>query len=180
MERDTSGKVPKPVGEDGCEPMCWHSMSHKFYEELIHSFSVRVVLDLTCLDGLFPVASILTKTPYIGVVFSEEHRQAMHSYLVNTVFAEMQSEGSPIYQAGLVEILKPSDDDDGTEKPESSAKKGQGRKRKSTTDEGGSVPTADPTKAKSGKADLMKRLKAMDGSAEPKDVDGESQDSADE
>ena len=47
------GKVeadPAPEFADGLIPVSWHSMEGRFYEELLHSFKAKKILDLSCLD----------------------------------------------------------------------------------------------------------------------------------
>ena len=64
--------LKKPVDEDGKEPMCYHSVSLPFYEELIHSFQAKACIDATCLDGLCALACIKAKILYIGFAFTED------------------------------------------------------------------------------------------------------------
>ena len=42
----------------------------------------------------------------ILVTFSDDHRKTMHKRLLSRVWTDMQTPGSSLYQAGLVELLK--------------------------------------------------------------------------
>ncbi len=59
------------------EPVAYHGNSIEFYRELIHSFCLWRVIDLTPLDDSFGLAAIASGTPYVAVCFSEAHAELL-------------------------------------------------------------------------------------------------------
>ena len=58
------------------------------------------------LDDTFVYTVLANKLQVILVTFSDEHRKTMHKNLLSRVWKDMQTQGSSLYQAGLVELLK--------------------------------------------------------------------------
>ena len=103
----------KPSFEDGKEPVCWHSPGERLYEEILSSFNGKLLVDLTTNDTQAAMACLRNKTNYVGVCMTDTHRSVFHAALVTQVWEQMKDENSPLYQAGLAELLVPS-----TEHPE--------------------------------------------------------------
>ena len=93
-----------PRNDETSEPVAHGAMTQEFYEELLHQFNPRVVINLTSVDVNFAAACLLAKKPYLGLVWTVEHEQMFRDQLNKMTFAAMQKEG-PLYQAGLVEVL---------------------------------------------------------------------------
>ena len=119
------------------------------------------------------------QVPYLGFCFTENHVNVMHEYLSKQVYADMQKEDSPLYQASMVVQLenKASDgkdeDDEGDEKtPTKKAKaKAQPKKAKAKTTpkvQPKKKAKAQPKKGKNNKedgddAELEAALKGLEG-----------------
>ena len=67
--------VKKPIMTDGTEPLTWYPTAQEFYEEIMHSFNIGIVLDCPCLDTTFAKAAIKRQVPYIGLVLSDDQRE---------------------------------------------------------------------------------------------------------
>lgn len=75
---------PCPEFAEG-EPVSWHSPHPKVYEELLYSFQVRKVLDGSCLDESFPAACIIHKCVYVGMVWTQRHKELLEAKLAKFV-----------------------------------------------------------------------------------------------
>jgi len=54
------------------EPVCYHPMPFEFYDEVIHSYFVNRVFDLTCTDDELAYTSLCNKLGYVGICYTEE------------------------------------------------------------------------------------------------------------
>lgn len=161
---DGASANPKPTFENGTtEPVMWWSSPVKLYEEFLHSFCLKAVIDLTAGDGHFALACLREKKPYVGVVFGECHRDMLYARLVRQVFKEMRKEDSPLYQAALAGVLDPLEaETEGAKTKKRKAKAGGA---------GGQKDDAAPKKKKGGKkatkAELLAKLQSLQGGKNP-------------
>ena len=93
---------PKPDFGDPCEPVAWHAMPTPFYQEIVHKFDVRVMLDATASCEHAAVACLRSKAAYIGVVWTDFHRDALLCQIQKRVWEEYQDSASPLYQPALL------------------------------------------------------------------------------
>ncbi|CAJ1450592.1 unnamed protein product [Effrenium voratum] len=96
---------PAQEFSDG-EPVAWHSMKERVYEEVLHSWQCKKVLDGSTLDDTFALAALKQNVVYVGVVWSEQHKEFLHQRLVKRVWDSYMDPDSPLYQIGLAELLK--------------------------------------------------------------------------
>ena len=99
-------KYKRPEFNDGKEPSNWHNLGEAFPEEIYHSYNIKRVVVFSGLDGTFVYTALANTLQVILVTFSDDHRKTMHKNLLSRVWKDMQAQGSPLYQAGLVELLK--------------------------------------------------------------------------
>jgi len=52
------------------------------------------------------MTAVLSQVPYLGVCFTEHHVNVMLDHLAKQVYADMQREGNPLYQASMVVQLE--------------------------------------------------------------------------
>ena len=82
-----------------------HALPRKFYEEIMHSFLACAIVDCTPGPGEAALATVCASTLYTGICFSETHRTKLKERLVEATFEQMQTDGSPLYNAGLVSAM---------------------------------------------------------------------------
>ena len=182
---DVGGSTPGVTGtvarsDDDEEPVCFHGLSKVVYAEMTHMLRATAVWNLTTCDDVLAEHCIENKIPYLGFVYTEEHKQELYTRLVARTFALMQEEGNNLYEPGLVKILGNSyqqiaKDDQGYAKrrilsrkrvnprqPRKARGEVVGRNKQKTAFQGG----AD---AKSTKAKLLEKLKKMQEADEESD-----------
>ena len=81
------------------EPVTYHGMPHAWYEELIHTFFCKAVVDLTPLDGKFAWVCLTNRIGYVGIAFTEKHQEMLYDRLKVLLKAEMCKAGSRLYNA---------------------------------------------------------------------------------
>ena len=93
------------------EPLSYAGMPPEFYEDLIHVWTPKAVIDFTASD-LTPAYTCLEKrVPYLGVCWTEAHVVAGYKHLAELVFEGMKKESSPLHDpklCALVQKLDPS------------------------------------------------------------------------
>lgn len=82
---------------NGEEPLCYWSMPLNWYEELIHQYYGKLVIDITPGDGRFAWASLLTRTGYVGICYTQEHVEALEKRIFELLEAEMIDSKSPLF-----------------------------------------------------------------------------------
>ena len=82
---------------NGEEPLCYWSMPLNWYEELIHQYYGKLIIDLTPGDGRFAWASLLTRTGYVGICYTQEHVEALEKRIFELLEAEMIDSSSPLF-----------------------------------------------------------------------------------
>ena len=88
-------------GDTNIEPVFMHSLSHKFHEELIHSYCIHALVDGTPGGGAAAFAAITKRIPYLGLCLSDAHKDLLTQRLLHLVFKEMEREGSVLYEPGM-------------------------------------------------------------------------------
>lgn len=106
--------IPK---QDEAVPHCYHSLGSELYEELIHSYCVKGIIDLTCNDAILPEVCVRKRIPYLGVCLSDAHCKAIEERVGDRVFTKFQEEGD-LYQGELVEAAKKRKADQVQEDPD--------------------------------------------------------------
>ena len=87
-----------PEFNDKRDPASYHLSPLQLHEEYLHSFAARAVCHATVVDACFPMACIHAKVPYVGICFTEAHKQLLEAELVSLVWNECLKETSAIYE----------------------------------------------------------------------------------
>jgi hypothetical protein len=103
FEEDTGPELDTDV-----LPAFYHTMPASFYDELLHSYCGKAVVHLTAGDGGLALSCVHRKVPYIGVCLTDRHVEQLMEHLTERVFAAMQKEDHPLYQATMVVQLAPA------------------------------------------------------------------------
>ena len=94
-----------PAGEDGEEPVFPHSQPPELDEEIGHSYFAAAHVDLTVGPGHRAFYACTKKVPYLGFCITDAHKAAVMRWLETRIFDSMQSEGAPLYQPALAELI---------------------------------------------------------------------------
>ncbi|CAK0880249.1 unnamed protein product [Prorocentrum cordatum] len=86
-------------------PVNFHGMPMVYYNELIHMFYVKCVLDLTPTDAKFAWACLQERIAYVGVAFTKEHMEKIYSYLTDLVKQAMADAGSKLFNKDYAKSL---------------------------------------------------------------------------
>ena len=73
---------PCPEFAEG-EPVSWHSPHPHVYQELLYSFQVKKIFDGSTLDETFAAQCIEAKVVYVGMVFTQKHKELLEAKLAN-------------------------------------------------------------------------------------------------
>ena len=99
----TKGASPDDAVErktDATEvPVTYHGMPAAWYDELIHMFFLKSIVDLTPLDAKFAWQAVLNRVGYVGIAFTEDHKTMIYARLVELMKNEMCQTGSKLYNA---------------------------------------------------------------------------------
>ena len=63
------------------------------------------MIDLTVADGKTAMVAIRRNASLVGITFNDYHKEKLYQKLEAEVFREMQNPESPLYEAGLVNLL---------------------------------------------------------------------------
>jgi hypothetical protein len=78
-------------------PVTYHSMPEAWYQELIHTFFIKLVVDLTPGDAKFAWQALLNRVGYVGITFSLAHSTAIYDHLKTQMKQEMCKPGSRMF-----------------------------------------------------------------------------------
>ena len=76
--------------------MFYHNLPPDLHLEVIHSFNVVGVLDLTVGRGQLAQACLTKRIPYLGFGLTETHVVELEKYLIMRVKDNMGTEGHPL------------------------------------------------------------------------------------
>ena len=97
---------PEKIDDTNVEPSYFHSMPTTLYEEFFDmDIGPHAVLDLTAGDGACAEAALHNKISYVGVCFTDRHREKLYEWLAQAVLRGMRTEGSPFYDPAFAELL---------------------------------------------------------------------------
>ena len=110
-------------------------------EDIMHAHDIQAVIDLTAADGVWAMACMRQRKPYVGVVLNERHGSPLTTWLELAVLRAMQDPHDPLYEPSLVACLKQTradvgeDDHDEAEEPDDNppAKRRKGAANKPAT-----------------------------------------------
>jgi hypothetical protein len=171
------------------EPVCFGAETTEFYENLLAWHNAKAFINLTSTDINAALAAVELKIPYLGIVFTDYHKDFFLAEMVRRVFACFQNENSSLFEPDLVALLekkaapkpKPGKPHKGGAEPKAKGKPKPGKSQK-----GGADPKAKgkPKPGKPGKkmtkAQMLKALKALDGGEDDPEGDEDDEDEEEE
>ena len=86
-------------------PTVHHLMPGKFYEEMVHTFFAKCVIDLTPLSGKFAWAALKAKVAYVGIVPTAAASAALKVRLTGLLKEELATPGSKLYSTEYAEAI---------------------------------------------------------------------------
>ena len=101
----------KPHGDEAqqFEPMSYAGMPPEFYEDLIHVWTPKAIIDFTAADLTPAFTCLEKKVPYLGVCFTESHMIQGYKHLAELTFEAMKSESSPLHDPKLCALVQKLD-----------------------------------------------------------------------
>ena len=90
------------------EPVFFHERLNIFNDEILHSYNMGGVIDLTAAGGSLAAACLMRDppVPYVGVTLSAAHSAGLHDRLESVVFKAMQdSKCTGLYEPLLAELI---------------------------------------------------------------------------
>ena len=128
----------------GCEPVFYHGHPIKLDEEVVHSYDLEGVIDLSAGNGQLALTCIRQRKPYFGITLTEAHSAELLNWLTSKVWSSFLDESSKLYVPALAKIMAAADgDEDPAGSPEKKPKaKAQG---KATGKQQAKKPTAGDT-----------------------------------
>ena len=156
------------------EPVAYHSAPLELYEELLHDFYAKFVVDLTPLDGRFAYAALRNRIGYIGIAYNPEHQRLLEERLLSLLEADMRNSESPLFSASYCEAVgcesnkskpklkpnpkpkKPGQEDEQGQAEPKKRPRGKGKakaKAKTKNNEGEGEEDPQPKKLKTGQED---------------------------
>lgn len=105
------GRGNKPIRTDAnLEPVFFHAWPRELYTEILHSFCLRGILDLTAGSGQAAIATIREKKIYVGVCLSSVHKEMLQEWLTVLVWRELLDPESPLHNSQITALMKKKDD----------------------------------------------------------------------
>jgi hypothetical protein len=90
---------------DAIEAVSWGASSIEFYEDLFDWHKAKVIINLTSVDVNAAMAAVRAKLSYVGIVWTDAHKEMFLAEMLQRVFSSFQDESSPLYEPELVQIL---------------------------------------------------------------------------
>ena len=106
--------MPKAGAEDNSgskrldsnmEPVCFLSMPEKLLEELLHTFFVKLVVDLTCPDGKFAWVCLKNRTGYVGITYTDYQSEMLMGLMQDRLKDAMLEEDSGFYNVSYAKDM---------------------------------------------------------------------------
>lgn len=85
------------------EPVFFHTKPVNFADDIIHSYFGRAVIDFTPGSGIWALACIRRRVPYVGIVGSDVHRNELQKWLVQQIKRGLVDKDDPLYDKSLAE-----------------------------------------------------------------------------
>ena len=84
----------------------YHPMDSKLWEEVVHQFGGKCVVDLTCSDFRLAYNCLVNRVPYFGFAFTDPHQKIGMDYLHSKIMQAYADERSPLFQASFASLLE--------------------------------------------------------------------------
>ena len=120
------------------EPAFWHGRASLLYTELLHSYQLKGIIDLSPGDGVLATLCAVQRVPYVGFCMTDVHTDLLKARCLQSLLTLATEEGDDkIYDPELAALVK-------GKAPESGAAKGGGggEKKKPRVAAPGVVPAA--------------------------------------
>ena len=102
----TEGDLTRSRGDKDIEPVNWHQMHHDVYQELLKSETgAACLVDFNPFENAAQCA-MAHDILYVGLVFSEIHKEELLKVLAADTFRRMHTEGDKLYRPALASVLK--------------------------------------------------------------------------
>jgi hypothetical protein len=75
------------------------------YDEILYRFNAKAVIDLCPASDALPALCIEQGLMYLGLCFTDTHVELLKRRLAAAVFGKFTTEGSPLYQASLAQVI---------------------------------------------------------------------------
>ena len=152
------------------EPVFFHTKPIDLADDMIHSYFGRAVIDFSVAQGVWALASIRRRIPYVGVVGSEMHRNELQKWLVQYLKRALLDKDDPLYDKALDDAQQGSSGKKDPPPPAGTPKaKAKGKSEKKDSGQGAKNDTKEQLLNKL--KDLMAKNKGAGASGEEPDED---------
>ena len=86
-------------------PVAYNPMPEKWYDELIHMFFARLIIDLSATDAKFAWVALQNHVGYIGIAYTDDHKQKIIARLVELMKVAMADTRSRVYNAAYATAI---------------------------------------------------------------------------
>jgi hypothetical protein len=175
---EEDAKDKKIRSPSNIEPVCFGAETTEFYENLLAWHNAKAFINLTSTDINAAMSAVELKIPYLGIVFTDYHKDFFLAEMVRRVFACFQDESSSLFEPELVALLGKKGEPKPKAKPKGGAdpKPKPKGKPKAGADPNKPKPKAKPkASGKKSKAQLLKELKALGDDDEEEDNEEEEE-----
>ena len=105
VEGDNVEADPAPKGSDDV-PLNYFSNDPRMYEEMDHMCNSLAWVDLTASNTDLCLQCVKKQKPYLGFLWTDAHLTAFKARIEQQVFELFQTQGSPLFEAGFVDLLQ--------------------------------------------------------------------------
>ncbi len=133
---DTTDQPARPQ-DDSIVPVTYHSFPEALYEEFMHDFFCKLVIDLSPCDAKFAWAALTHRVGYVGISFNEDHSRFMHDRLMERLKVMMADPQCKLFNAQYAkDIGKQIDKEPDPKKGAKAVTKRKPKAKKATTKPG--------------------------------------------
>ena len=157
------------------EPVCFHPMGMEVFDDILNGFYVKAAWDMTPVDEVFAWTSLLNRTAYIGITYTDAHSELLEERLLSLLKVHMAEPKCPLYNPSYAIAIGKKDEADsaGNNKPKKSGTQNAKAKAKASA-------KAKSAKAKASKKTAKGTKDADDEKSEPEEEEDEEGDDDDE
>ena len=77
------GPLPQVRDIADIEPVFYHTLPIEVDEEIMHSYDITSVIELTAGPGNCALTCIRQRKPYFGITLTDDHSELLNSWLVH-------------------------------------------------------------------------------------------------
>ena len=103
---DGPGRGVKRKDRTTIEPVFWHGRPSLLYDEILHSYRLDAIIDLSCGDGQLALTCARNRTPYFGFALTEKHATLLRDHLIEEILKGMVNEADPMFDPQLASIAQ--------------------------------------------------------------------------